>query len=149
MHKQSPKDVVIFDLDGTLININSISHLLGDWEEFHPATFECPANEPMVQFALLCQRMDLTLYVVTGKPELHRMGVTGWLSLRGIVPDAILLRPNGNHMSDAELKPALMKRELGEGWKDRVLFALEDRDKMVDAWRATGIMCLQCAESLY
>lgn len=140
---------MLFDLDGTLINISPIQHLLGDWEEFHRESFRCYANEPMVDFAKLCQKMGLTILIVTGKPSGFINHVEGWLSTRGILPEAILMRGPLNSMSDAELKPHLVEAMLGEGWRDRILFAVEDRDKMVNAWRAEGIMCLQCAESLY
>lgn len=149
MNKPYSRDVVLFDLDGTLININSIQQLLGEWEEFHPATFDCPANEPMIEFAKLCQKMGLALLIVSGKPVTYLQHVTDWLAKRGIIPDVILMRPAISVLGDAELKPALAEAYLGEGWQDRVLFAIEDRDKMVDAWRANGVMCLQCDESLY
>lgn len=149
MSKPSTRDVVLFDLDGTLININSIAQLVGDWDEFHPAAFRCPANEPMIDYARICQKMGFEIIIISGKPAAYLQHTAEWLCLRGIIPDAILMRPLNNHMSDAELKPALVEAHIGPDWKGRVLFAIEDRDKMVDAWRATGIMCLQCAESLY
>lgn len=142
------KPIVIFDLDGTLININSIAELIGDWDEFHAASLKCPANEPILEFAKRCQIFS-HLIVVTGKPESFRRGVEGWLSFRGLLPEAVLMRPTMSSDSDAQLKPMLMEKEFGPDWKSRVMFAVEDRDKMTNAWRAEGITCLQCAESLY
>lgn len=139
---------VIFDLDGTLININSIQHLIGDWEEFHPASVKCPPNEAMVEFARRCQQHS-DIILITGKPERFRRSVIDWLRLQGIDPDFVLMRPELCSLSDAELKPHLAEKLLGSDWADKVLFAVEDRDKMVNAWRAAGINCLQCAESLY
>lgn len=139
---------ILFDLDGTLININSIAHLIGDWDAFAEASILCPANEPIAEFARLMQ-LHYELVVCTGKGEAYRNRVCGWLSLQGIIPDLLLMRPANNFQSDAELKPALLRAALGEGWKGDILFAIEDRDKMVDAWRALGITCFQCAPSLY
>jgi hypothetical protein len=143
-----PSAFIVFDLDGTLININSITHLIGDWEAFHQASLTCPSNEPMVEFARRCQRLG-EIIICTGKGEEYRKQTNDWLSLRGILPDLLLMRPKLNDMSDALLKPWLMERHVGADWKERTLFVVEDRDKAVNAWRALGVTCLQCAESLY
>lgn len=135
-------DIVIFDFDGTLCNTDPITHLWGDWEAFHPATFDCPPRIGVVELARRCQLIGHVL-VVTGKPERYRAKMTNWLNYQGIQPDAILMRPDHSSMPDAELKPQLAREWAGS--LDRVICAIEDRDKMVDAWRAEGVTCLQAA----
>lgn len=139
---------ILFDLDGTLINVNSITHLIGQWEDFAEATLTCPPHERMVEYARLCQGVA-EIIVVTGKHERFYPRVLDWLALQGIIPEVVLMRPNLNSESDATLKPRLIEQYLGERWRDQVLFAVEDRDKMVEAWRALDVICLQCAPSLY
>jgi hypothetical protein len=141
---------VVFDLDGTLINIESVAHFAADkdWEAFADATLDCPSYPDMVKFALICQR-QMDIIVCTAKPERLRSRVVNWLSINGILPDALLMRPHHDYRSSPELKLALVSEYLGENWKDQILFAVEDRDKMTDAWRAAGVSCLQCAPSLY
>ena len=140
---------VIFDLDGTLINIDGITHLFGEWEEFADATMLCPPIENMIKFARLCQKFA-DLWVVTAKPIRLRERTVNWLSVNGIHPDLMLMRPSHNFLSSPDLKLTLLDDYFGMAhWKQQVLFAVEDRDKMVDAWRRAGITCLQCAPSLY
>lgn len=136
-------DLIVFDFDGTLCDTDPIIHLWGDWDAFHAATFDCPAREGVVELA---KRMQLIarVVVVTGKPERYRAKMTNWLSFRGIQPDFILMRPEGSMASDAELKPALLD-EWQPDWKRSAICVIEDRDKMVDAWRALGVTCLQAA----
>lgn len=138
------RDLVIFDFDGTLCDTDPIVHLWGDWDAFHAATFDCPPREGVLELA---KRMQLIakVVVVTGKPERFRQKMTNWLSFRGVQPDEILMRPEGSMDSDAELKPILLDKWYGPSWKDDTICVIEDRDKMVDAWRALGVICLQAA----
>lgn len=140
-------DIIIWDFDGTLVDCDPIAHLWGDWDEFHLATFDCPPRHQMIELARRCQLICLNV-VVTGKPERYRAKMTNWLSFHGLQPDELLMRPDNSTMSDAELKPELMFDWAGPDWKDKVICAIEDRDKMVDAWRAEGVLCLQAAPCL-
>jgi hypothetical protein len=137
-------DTIAFDFDGTLIDLDPIAHLWGDWDSFHGASFDCPAREMVVEFARRCQLIAKTV-VITGKPERYRAKLVGWLALHGLQPDELLMRPDHVTMPDAELKPALLFDLLGPNWKDKLIAVVEDRDKMVDAWRKEGVLCLQAA----
>lgn len=148
MASDSANRYVVMDLHGTLMNINSIIQLIPDWDEFHRASLKCPPNAPVVEFARRCQ-LHSEVIVVTGMPETLRLEVIGWLHTQGIHPEYLAMRPVMSVESDADLKPRLMEKILGRGWENRILFAVEDRDKMVDAWRRHGVTCFQCAESLY
>lgn len=146
---------IVFDLDGTLINIDSCVHLMHDqqFEEFADATLKCPPIESMVSFARYCQLMG-DLLIVTAKPERLHAASMNWLSMQGLQPEAILMRPKHDYRSSPELKLAQLQEYIDPAgrlprWQDTIMFAVEDRDKMVDAYRAAGITCLQCAPSLY
>lgn len=139
-----PCDLVVFDFDGTLIDLDPVAHLMGDWDAFHTASFDCPPRERVVELARRFQLIT-EFVVITGKPERYRPKLLSWLRLQGLQPDEVLMRPNDSHMPDAELKPALIYDWAGPGWKDRLLCVIEDRDKMVDAWRSEGVLCLQAA----
>lgn len=141
------KDIIIFDFDGTLVDCDPINHLWGDWDAFHNATFDCPPRMGVVELARRCQLIAIVV-VVTGKPERYRAKMLNWLSFHGLQPDEILMRPDHSSMSDIELKPVLMFDWAGFDWKERTICAIEDRDKMVDAWRAEGVLCLQAAQCL-
>lgn len=148
----SKRELVVFDLDGTLINIDSIQHLAQeqDWEALADQSMDCPPVRNMVDFAIFCQRLKgVVMVICTSKPERLHLRTLNWLSAQGIIPDILLMRPHMNYMPSNELKPFLMSRLFGAEWAEQVLFAVEDRDKAVDAWRAAGVTCLQCAPSMY
>lgn len=51
-----------------------------------------------------------------------------------------LLRPHGRVVKDVELKREWL-RAFG---RERVLFAVDERKRVVDMWRQEGVVCLQC-----
>lgn len=142
------RDLVLFDFDGTLTDVSGFSHLIPDWDAFHEAALNAPPSPRIVEFARKMTTVAKVV-VITGKPRFYQPAVIEWLWEQDIEAETVLMRPNGSDMSDADLKIELMVREFGPDWKDRVLFAVEDRDKMVDGWRKEGVTCLQCAASLY
>ena len=141
---------ILCDLDGTLLDISTVHQLIPDWDAFHEASLECRPIERIVQFVnCLAGSGSFELMIVTGKPDRYRARVDKWLRDAGIYPSALLMRGEGCFDSDPECKVALVKKFFGTGWQNRIAFALEDRDKMVEAWRTEGILTLQCAASLY
>jgi FMN phosphatase YigB (HAD superfamily) len=148
------KLLVVFDLDGTLINVESVVHLAQakEWDEFHEATLRCPPYQQMVDYARFIQRLtQIDWIVATAKPEKFRHRTVNWLSVHGLMPEALLMRSDHDYRPSPELKLDMVRSYVGgeENWKSSILFAVEDRDKMVDAWRGAGVPCLQCAPSLY
>lgn len=141
------RDIVVFDFDGTLADLDAIAHLYGDWDAFHAASFDCPERVGVTTLAMRLQPL-CQVVIVTGKPERYRRKMENWLSFRGIIPEAILMRPDSSRVSDMDLKPALVEEHFGAGWQDRVIGVFEDRDKMVDRWRAEGVTCFAAAPCL-
>jgi hypothetical protein len=139
--------VVVVDLDGTLCNSGHRDHLAqaGQWDEFHALLMD---DEPWQDVQLLVKTLSFTNMVViglTGRNERYRNATMGWLACHDIRPDRLLMRPDDSYLSDHELKPALLADYLlssGLSQQD-VWFILEDRDKVVEAWRNAGYNCWQ------
>ena len=53
-----------------------------------------------------------------------------------------MLREDGDNTPDQELKRAWLHAY----GKERILFTVDDRQKVVDMWREEGLTCLQCAD---
>jgi hypothetical protein len=82
---------------------------------------------------------------LTGRNERYRMMTLRWLDKHGIALDTLLMRPDDNYQSDHELKPEMLDLWLideGRTHSD-VWFILEDREKVVEAWRNLGHDCWQ------
>ncbi len=138
--------IVVVDLDGTLCNSSKREHLAqaGLWDEFHSCL---DADEPWSDVKHLVSQMTddrgYGTYVLglTGRNERYREATLTWLSKHEIWLDALLMRPDDNYQSDHELKPQMLA-DRGIS-KDDVWFILEDRDKVVEAWRNLGYNCWQ------
>jgi hypothetical protein len=54
------------------------------------------------------------------------------------------MHPMKDFRPDTEIKREILSTLRAQG-KD-ILFAMDDRQSVVDMWRASGVVCLQCAE---
>ena len=152
------KDVVVVDLDGTLYDSTNREPLAEtkQWEEFHRRSIEDPPNMAVLQtlYALDALGPEITIIACTGRNDAHRKITDDWLMKHEVPVQEVLMRPEGNFASDAEIKVALLEEWIGENRPglalvEAVLLVLEDRDKMVEAWRDLGLDCWQVKHGGY
>ena len=144
----SAPSVIVIDLDGTLCNSAHREHLARaqEWDEFHSQLF---LDEPWPDVAALLPIVSESFVIVglTGRSSRYQTPTLRWLIKHKLEQyiDFLLMRPDGDWRSDNELKPALLDQWLKEqnSTHSSVLFILEDRDKMVEAWRELGHNCWQ------
>jgi|TARA_R110000823_G_scaffold205986_1_gene336775 hypothetical protein len=56
------------------------------------------------------------------------------------------MRPNKQRsVPDYEIKQGMLDGILNHVSKENILYAVDDRQQVVDMWRSNGITCLQCA----
>lgn len=138
-------ELVIFDIDGTLADISARRHHLEkrpkDWDAFFAAMREDAAVAPLVRLCNTLYDAGFHLLLCSGRPERYRDDTVAWLTREGVKYHALLLRRDDDRRSDVEVK-----RDLLAGFdKERIAFVVEDRTRVVDMWRAQGLVCLQCA----
>ena len=141
------KDTIVVDLDGTLANIDHRLHYVKrekpDWDAFYAA---CDKDTPNEWCLHLLQAFHESFYqyevlIVSARRKSEQIKTMVWMRSHNVRFDQIfLLREDGNHEEDTVLK----KRWLDRYGKDRILFVVDDRQKVVDMWRAEGLVCLQC-----
>ena len=137
---------IVVDLDGTLNNCSPRQHLAQaqKWDEFHGSLMDDLIN-PDVMFLLDNIAAEIMVIGCTGRSNAFRSLTTRWLLDNRILLDQLLMRPDGDWRPDHELKPKMLEKYLGS--KDKVLrsvkFVLDDRDKVVEAWREYGLPCWQ------
>jgi phosphoglycolate phosphatase-like HAD superfamily hydrolase len=138
------KDIVVFDLDGTLADCSHrLHHILKepkDWDAFFK---ECDKDAPityMIDFfhTLSCH---YTTYIVTGRSEVAKQQTETWLLDKRCFPDRLIMRQEGDHTDDH-----ILKLKMVEDFKDRIAFVFEDRTRVVKMWRDAGIPCFQVAD---
>lgn len=149
---------IVIDLDGTLCDSAHRDHHArnGDWLQFHERLKEDkPHADVMFLIELLRNLSDLRapdeveLVGCTGRNERWRPATERWLIDHGIPLDAILMRADDDFRSDAAVKVDLLNEwhkstgHAGCAIHERVAFILDDRDKVVEAWRDAGFNCWQ------
>lgn len=148
------KKWIVVDLDGTLCDCAHRVHLAQakQWDEFHAGI---PEDKLRIDVASIVHGMS-TFYGIllcTGRNERHRIATEEWLYEHGIgsVVDHLLMRPDDSRAPDHELKPAMVYEFFGseEEAKQKVFLVLDDRDKVVEAWRDHGFTCWQVQAGSY
>lgn len=143
------RPIVLCDLDGTLADCSHRLHHIQKQPKDWPAFFAACADDAPINslIGLLAALVNVEIWIVSGRSDEVSSPTEEWLRRHNVCCDRLIMRRQGDHTDDAELKI----RWLTDGTipRERVLLALEDRDRVVKAWRAAGITCLQVAEGAF
>jgi len=135
---------VVFDMDGTLCNIEHRLHLIQAEKKDWPAFFKlCVNDAPIWPILNLCKEMMQHHHVEvwSGRSDMVRAETEQWLATYGItVP--VRMRKNGDHRDDAVVKAEWLNSLGPEDWPS---ITFDDRQRVVDMWRRHGIICCQVA----
>lgn len=140
-------DIVIFDLDGTLADIDHRRHLVREkpkrWRAFFEASVHDRPNVPVITAYRAFQRsgLDYRLWIFSGRSDIVRPQTERWLAEHVGAYDQLRMRREGDHTPDE-----VLKRRWVEPVRHRVLCVFDDRNKVVAMWRSLGIPCFQVAE---
>ena len=155
MHRQfiqpqpAPPDVdptfptaIVCDLDGTLA-------LLNGRDPYNAATCSQDLlNAPVAGIVQLYAALGVTILFTSGREDRYREQTIYWLRDHGFdTVDShcfLFMRDNGDNRRDAVVKREIYEREIRG--KYNVLFALDDRNRIVELWRSLGLVCLQVAD---
>jgi len=139
---------IVCDMDGTLSNCVHRQHLAetGKWDEFHSQLLGDSIYRDVGWFLATLPKA-YTVIILTGRDEAYQKDTWTWLDnhkLAGSI-DHIIMRPELNYVPDHILKPRLLEEHVGSKALvlDEVAVVLEDRDKVVEAWRNYGLPCWQ------
>ncbi len=141
------RKIIIFDLDGTLANIEHRRHHVtngkNNWKAFYKACVNDTLNQQVydVWRVLYTCGYPYEFQIFSGRSDEVRTETEEWLYKHGIVPHQLLMRKEGDYTPDQDLK-------LRWAWpiKEHIHLVFDDRDKVVKMWRNLGITCFQVAE---
>lgn len=154
LYKDSKKSAVIFDIDGTLANIEHRRHHVADgkkdWRAFNAGIKNDTPNQPIATLydmvSLYGDRYEShEIILMSGRSADHRRVTETWLDEHGLDGYFALFMRGFTDMRD----DAIVKKELYEQFVKPyfdVSFVIDDRDRVVKMWREQGLTCLQCAE---
>jgi phosphoserine phosphatase len=143
------KDVVVFDLDGTLALIEHRRHFVHgkgkkkDWHKFFAASVDDQPNTPVIEVLRSLHRTEHQIWIVSGRSDEVREETVHWLQAHEVPYHHLIMRHAGDFTADNDLK----RHWLVSGMipKERVLIVFDDRDKVVAMWRREGLTCAQVA----
>ena len=84
---------------------------------------------------------SVTIFLVSGREDIHRAATQDWLFQEGVCYDSLLMRPTGDTRRDDIVKEELYMEYIYGKYDVRLV--LDDRDRIVDMWRGLGLQCWQ------
>ena len=161
MHNLLNTPTILFDIDGTLANIEHRVHFVSgkkkDFDAFNEAMVDDVPNKPIVAL-LNSLEHKYQIVFVTGRLERYREVPEKFLKrVRKAGSSSnlaqrfnLLMRPDDQrYIPDYEVKQKLLDEILTEIDKDNIVFAVDDRSRVVKMWRDNDITTLQVAEGNY
>jgi FMN phosphatase YigB (HAD superfamily) len=162
--------MILFDLDGTIANVDArreaanqaeddyaVANLSMHDSELLPlcrkawwSAWQDPdnisrldvPNELVVSVLRDWRERGKHIVIVSARNDKNRAVTEEWLAKYNIHYDALYMRPDGDYRPDNVFKQELLDniRKNGDDIIERVY---DDRNQVVDMWRANGIDCIQ------
>ena len=143
----------IFDLDGTLANIDHRLHHIQDgnsnWSKFYGECWLDLPNKPIIATMDLLRYGGAEVWIFTGRSAKVRYMTVNWLVKHtSFVPaeldTALVMRVPGDYTQDHQLKKSWYDNMLTIDRK-RLVGVYEDRLRVVEMWRELGVTCFSVA----
>lgn len=145
MKKQ--KDIVLFDLDGTLALIEHRQHHVEgpkkNWKAFFKACSLDEPNHAVITTANLYAQNGYEVWIVSGRSAEVKKETKAWLEKHCLNYHKLIMRKERDFTADDILKRSWLHD--GSIPKERVLCVFDDRSRVVNMWRSEGIPCFQVA----
>ena len=158
---------IIFDIDGTIMNIDHRRHFLDErpknWNSFFKGISDDVPNQDIARLMLsLLKDKNNQLIFCSGRKETYRE-ITQNQVARIIYKENTLalskflkgdklnlpfyMREDEDYRPDYMVKSDLLDNMINDGYDPAIVF--DDRDSVVEMWRSRGIRCLQVAEGKF
>ncbi len=141
------KDVVLFDLDGTIALVEHRFHFLEgrkkDWHAYFAACVDDPPNTSIIEVLRSLHHRGHEIWIVSGRSDEVREQTIAWLRQHDVPYHQLVMRSAGDKRPDDLLKRQWLVN--GTLPRERVMMVFDDRDKVVAMWRHAGLICAQVA----
>ncbi len=138
-------DDIIFDVDGTLMDINHRRKFVDgsqkkDWMKFVDEIYKDTPMWPVVKTCLALQK-EYNIIIVSGRNEAQRDITTKQMDALGIEYSTIRMRPDGDYEPDFVVKEVILDQLVKDGFNP--IIAFDDRPSVCAMWRKRGLTCFQ------
>ncbi len=139
----------LFDIDGTLADCHHRLHHIQkspkDWRSFFAA---CLGDSPIPHIIELMDELHgagARIVLVSGRSDECATQTLEWIqSHTSLIDPPLYMRKAGDFRDDTIVKVELLSRLRADGYEP--IMAFDDRNRVVEAWRAAGVPCAQVAE---
>lgn len=156
------KPLYIFDLDGTLALIEHRRHFVEgpkkDWPAFFAACVDDQPNLPVIRTLQALRSGGAEIWIWSGRSDEVKTQTVEWLCKHGCfgwptntlpawpfgAPERFRMRKAGDYQPDVKLKYGWLA-DLEPPERSRLTAVFDDRQSVVDMWRAAGVPCFQVA----
>lgn len=143
-------DCVIFDIDGTLANVEHRIHWVRskpkNWTAFNRGMSRDMPNQDICDLLRMFHASGTTILIASGRNEDDREVTERWLrdvaGLGGLWT-RLYMRPSRDYRSDDIIKSEILDQMIADGFNP--VMAIDDRDQVVAMLRARGLRVLQVA----
>lgn len=129
-------DAIIVDIDGTLAHIPEGGRSPYDGTRVHEDLVDEVVSEMVDTY-----KHTHYVLITSGRDSKYRGVTEEWLEAKDIHFDKLFMRVEGDQRNDAIVKNELYEQHIRG--KYNVRFVLDDRNRVVDMWRAKGLKTLQ------
>ena len=138
---------IIFDVDGTLSDVEHRKHHLPNWDKFFAEMHNDPVIEPVGWlFKHLClgaNQRDYAVLVVTARPADYEDTTRFWIESKlSTGYDRVYMRQANDFRKDSIVKAEILQKIMDDGYEP--FLVVDDRPEVVEMWRSFGITTLQC-----
>ena len=126
----------IFDVDGTLANVDPYLHLVRgsnrDYNAFHEASIDALPNLDVVEMLNNAVADRHSILVVTSRKEKYRGLTSMWLAKNNIRSHGLFMRSNDDNRPDYEAKKDMLDK-ISILWN--VVHAVDDNPNVIKLWQ--------------
>lgn len=136
---------IIFDIDGTLADVNHRLHHLPNWPKFFADMDKDPVVEPVAATlrSFFHGPDNYQVIIVSARPDDYRLITGQWLDRNFIPYHRLYMRKSGDFRKDSIVKAEILEQIISDGYNP--FLVIDDRPEVVEMWRSYGICTLQCA----
>jgi FMN phosphatase YigB (HAD superfamily) len=138
---------IVFDMDGTLVDVSSIRHHVQggpqnnyrkDFDAFHRDAVNCPPIDWVKAMAWDRHLQGYHILLVTARSEKYRSSTSWWVADNNVPSDALYMRPDRDFRPDYEVKKEILDRLL---LRYDIVWAYDDNPNIIRLWSEYGIPC--------
>ena len=136
------------DVDGTIADLKHRRQYVAtkpkNWPAFERTMHLDPPIQHVIDWAMTLKKAGWTVVIMTGRGAQNKQITEDWLKEHGVEYDAIYTRALKDYRKDSIVKAELMDQAVEDGYTPTMVF--DDRNQVVEMWRARGVFCVQVAE---